>query len=301
MRLLAIRVKLALALIAVLAITSGSAAFTPQTLSGSPAELVRRTMENEVKSNGGSARSMFRDHQENLYGSRIKLVVETREGTAGMLVEIDGKPLDAQQREAETERLAGLVNNPQELKRKQKNERDDTERTARMVRAFPYAFQYEFDGTEMGKPGLGKAGSELVRLKFRPDPNYDPPTHTEQVLTGMQGYLLIDANQHRIAKIDGTLFKDVGFGWGILGHLDKGGRFVVAQGDVGNGDWEVTRMDLAFTGRVLWFKKINIKSIEVFSDFRPAPPDLSFAQGVELLKKQAEELAENRQQDGGLR
>jgi len=281
--------RLLATLIAGLAIAGGTAAFTEQMPSESPAELVRKTVENEIKSSNGADRSMFREHQESPGGSRTKLVVETREGSAGMLVAIDGKPLNSEQRQTEVEHLDGLVNNPQELKRKKKTEKDDAERTTRMVKALPDAFEYEFDGTEAGTLGMGKSGTELVRLKFRPNPKYDPPTHTEQVLTGMQGYLVIDANQHRIAKIDGTLLKEVGFGWGILGHLDKGGRFLVVQGDMGNGAWEISRMDLDFTGRVLWFKRLNIKSNEVFSDFRPAPPDLTFAQAVELLKKQAAE------------
>jgi hypothetical protein len=281
-----------MAVIAGFAIAGGSAALAQSTLPESPAQLVRETVENEIRSSTGGSRSMFCDHQETASGSHTKLVVETREGTAGMLVAIDGKPLDAQQREAEMGRLDGLVNNPQELKRKQKAEKEDAERTTRMVKAFPDAFFFEFAGTETGKDGVGKTDSQLVRLKFHPNPAYDPPTHTEQVLTGMQGYLLIDATQHRIAEIDGTLFKEVGFGWGILGHLDKGGRFLVVQGEVRSGAWEVTRMDLAFTGRALWVKKINIKMAEVFSDFKPAPADLTFAQAVELLKKQAE-MAEN--------
>ena len=280
------------AVIVGLAITGASAAFAQR--AESPGELVRRTVENEIKTNDGNERSMFRDHQETLFGSRTKLVVETGEGTAGMLVAIDGKPLNPQQRQAEMARLAGLVNNPQELKRKQKAERDDAERTMRIVKALPDAFQYEFDGTQEGTASTGRAGDELVRLRFRPNPKYDPPGRTEQVLTGMQGIVLIDANQHRIAEIDGALFKEVGFGWGILGHLDKGGHFFVTQCDPGDANWNISRMDLSFTGRVLWFKRINIKSNEVFSDFRPAPPDLTFAQAVELLKKQAQELAENR-------
>jgi len=293
------RTQLLMALIAGWAMAGGTAAFTEQAVSDSAVELVRKTVEHEIKSNNGNARLMFRDHQETAYDSRTKLIVETREGTAGMLVAINGKAMNAPQRQAEMQRLDGLVNNPQELKKKQRAEREDAERTTRMVSALPDAFQYEFDGTEKGKAGLGKVGSELVRLKFHPNPKYDPPTRTEQVLAGMQGYLLIDADQHRIAEIDGTLFKEVGFGWGILGHLDKGGHFLVVQGDVGNGDWEMTRMDLDFTGRALFFKRINIKSNEVFSDFRPAPSDLTFAQAVEFLKKQAAELAENPTQEGG--
>jgi hypothetical protein len=56
-------------------------------------------------------------------------------------------------------------------------------------------------------------------------------------------------------------------------------------------------MSLAFTGRVLLFKHLDFKSNEVLSDFRPVPHGLSFAQGVELLKKQEATLAENHRVD----
>jgi hypothetical protein len=39
-------------------------------------------------------------------------------------------------------------------------------------------------------------------------------------------------------------------------------------------------------------KRIDIKSTETFRDFHPVPKDLTFAQGVELLKKQESMLAE---------
>lgn len=266
--------------------------------SQAPVELVRQTVQNELNSNNRGVKFRFKDHKETVYDSQTKMVIETRQATAGILVAINGQPLTAQQRADETARLDNLVNNPEELRKKQKAEREDADRTNRIMRALPDAFIYEHDGTATGKSGLGNPGDELVRLKFRPNPNYVPPTHAEQVLTGMQGFVLIDAKAHRIAQIDGTLIKDVGFGWGILGRLDKGGRFVVVQGAVAPGDWEVTRMDLDFKGKELLFKKINIKSNEVFSDFQPVPSDLNFAQAVEMLKKECAEWAENRQQNG---
>jgi hypothetical protein len=257
---------------------------------------VRQTVENEIRSNNGGAKYMFKEHQETPHGSRTKLVVETTEGAAGMLVAANGKPLTPAERQAEEARLDGLAHNPAELKKRQKSDREDTEHTTRIMKALPDAFLYQPDGTETGSEGIGNPGDELVRLKFRPNPSYNPPSHTEQVLTGMRGYILIDANKRRIAKIDGTLFKDVEFGWGILGRLDKGGRFLVQQGTVKDNDWEVTCMDLSFTGKVLLFKKLVIKSKESFSGFQPAPSNLTFAQGVELLKKQRAELAANHQQ-----
>jgi hypothetical protein len=258
-----------------------------------PADLVRKTVQNEVKaSDGESVRHMFLSRKETGHGSQTKLYCETRDAMAGMAIANDDKPLTPEQRQAEEARLRDLAGSPEELRKKRQREKDDAERIGRIVRAMPDAFLYEYAGTEPGRDGLGKPGSELVRLKFRPNPNYTPPTHTEQVLVGMQGELLIDAHTDRIARIDGTLFKEVGFGWGILGHLDKGGRFLVEQADVGDGSWDVHRMSLAFTGKILLFKRIDIKSTETFRDFHPVPKDLTFAQGVELLKKQESMLAE---------
>ncbi len=115
----------------------------------------------------------------------------------------------------------------------------------------------------------------------------------EEVLTGMQGYVLVDAVCNRLASIDGTLFKEVGFGWGILGHLDRGGRFKVQQQEVGDNLWEISNMSMSFTGKILLVKHLSIISTEVFTDFKQVPSDLTFAQAVELLKREESSVAEN--------
>jgi len=254
----------------------------------SPVELVREAVHNEVASNGSSGRHfMFKDARKTAHLNQVKLVVETQDATAGMLIANDGRPLSPEERKQEEARLANYVQNPQELSKKRKQEKEDADHTMRILKALPDAFLYEPDGKEQGTAVVGHPGDELVRLKFRPNPNYDPPTRTEQVLTGMQGHVLIDATEKRLAEINATLVKEVGFGWGILGHLDRGGRFLVEQADVGERNWEITRMELSLTGKILLFKKLSIQSSDTFSDFHPVPSDLTFAQGVELLKKEA--------------
>ena len=256
------------------------------------AEIVRRAVHNEIASNQSSGMHFrFKDEKRTPQLSQTKLIVETRDATAGLLVMQNGQPLTPKQRHEEEARLANYAQSPQELRKKKRDEKEDAEHTERILRALPDAFLYQRAGTEPGRPGLGAPGDELVRLNFRPNPDYNPPSHVEQVLTGMSGNLLIDITQNRIAEINGTLTKEVGFGWGILGHLDQGGRFLVQQADVGEHQWEVTRMQLSFTGKVLFVKKISIHSNDTFSDFHPVPGNLTFAQGVELLKKEAAEDA----------
>lgn len=257
-----------------------------QSPSLAPLDLVRKTVANEVSSASGFVNFMFRSRKETPRGSQTKLFVETEQATAAILIAVNDQPLNQDQRRAEESRLHRLANNPEELKKKQRQEKEDAERITRIVRAMPSAFFYEYDGSEPSRVGVGKPGDQLIRLKFRPNPKYAPPSRVEQVLTGMEGSILIDADYNRIASIDGTLFKDVGFGWGILGHLDKGGRFQVEQAAVSNSFWEVTRMHLSFTGKILLFKNLVIKSDETFSNFRRIPTKLTFAQGVELLEQE---------------
>jgi hypothetical protein len=273
-------------------------AFCAQQPVESPAELVRQTVRREIAASNGGTTVMFTDHKETPHGSQTKLLVQTHEGIVGMVVATNDSLLSPEQRLAEYARLKRLAGNSEELRKKQKTEKEDAERVTRIMKALPDAFLYEADGTEAGTPEIGGVGKELTRLKFRPNPAYSPPSRVEQVRTGMRGLLLIDAMQHRIAKIDGTLNRDVTFGWGFLGHLDRGGHFLVEQAEVMKEDWEATRMDLSFTGKVLLFKGLSIKSNETFSDFQPAPSSLSFAQGVELLKQKSAEFVEKRQTSG---
>ena len=268
---------------------SAQEAGTPQI---SADDLVRETVANEIAANNNPAvKHMFHSRKQTPRGTQTHLYVETNDAMAGMLIAQNDQPLSPEQQKAENDHLAWLVNNPEQLRKKRAREKDDADRTLRMVKALPNAFRYEYDGTEVGVANTGKVGDKLVRLKFTPNPGYSPPSHEEQVFAGMEGYLLIDVSEKRIAKIDGTLFRQVSFGWGIIGHLDKGGYFRVQQADVGQGAWEITAMALKMTGKILMFKSISVNSDEVLSDFQPVPDNLPFAKGVELLKAEREKLS----------
>ena len=275
---------------------TASFAGQPETISSyhDPADLVRKAAQNEVKAaNDDSAHFLFRGTKTTPQGSTTRLYIETKEATAGLVVAYNGKPLTGQQRHEEEARVERFLKNPEELRRKREQEHQNAERTLRIIRAMPDAFLFQYAGGESGSEGVGRAGGSLIKLKFRPNPHYQPPSRVEEVLTGMEGYVLIDDTHYRIASIDGTLFKEVGFGWGILGHLDRGGRFMVQQQDVGDNLWEISRMTLSFTGKIMLFKNLSISSAEVFSGFKKVPSDLTFAQAVEILKKEESTVADN--------
>lgn len=153
-----------------------------------------------------------------------------------------------------------------------------------MLRVLPQAFLYE----EIGREG------DLIRFHFHPNPHFDPPSREASVYKGMEGTLTVDGRQKRLVKIDGHLFQDVTFGWGILGRLDKGGTFFVQQRQIEGPRWEVVTMDVNMNGKALFFKTISMHEKEVSSDFHRVPENLSFKQAVDILEKGPAQIAENK-------
>ena len=133
-----------------------------------PGELVRRAVENEIKSNDQGPKYMCRQRKETPAGSQTKLMVETRDAMVGMVVAYNDQPLNQQQRRDEYGRIERFVNQPAELERKRKQEKESAERVNLILKALPDAFLYEYDGTETGRPGVGKSGDAALAAQVPP-------------------------------------------------------------------------------------------------------------------------------------
>ncbi len=244
-----------------------------------PAELVRTAIQNEMKDDSHLHLFSWKEHDISRdKGDRIQYVVNTPEGSLSRVVLINGKPLTPEQRKAEDERARKLLD-PSQMRRKHKEQMEDDERTRKMLGAIPDAFDFAYLGNS-----VAPNGHKLVRLKFTPRPGYNPPSREIAVFTGMQGELVVDETAQRLAKIDGTLFKDVDFGWGILGRLYKGGRFYVEESEITPSHWDTTKMILHFDGKVLLFKPLHIDDNQIDWDFQPVPP-MSVEQALNFLSR----------------
>jgi hypothetical protein len=277
----------AAALVALTACAWASQETPKPDLLANPVELVRKAVANENSSANDNRHYMFRLTKRKPDHTETREMIETDQGTIGRLLLWNGKPLTPEQREKEDKRLQRLVSDPQQLAQKQKSQKEDDRRTRNMVAALPDAFIYEYAGTQRQEPW-----GELVILKFKPNPKFDPPLRETMVYRGMEGTMAIAVPAYHIAKIEARLFRDVNFGWGILGHLDQGGQFVVEQKPVENNHWEPSHMVLNFTGKALLVKTIRINEDETTTDYRPVP-NMTVTQAVDLLKKRDGEIAQN--------
>jgi len=246
-------------------------------------ELVHKVVANELlQEDIDRSHYMFKLRKVTPKGTRVQEVVQTDQGSIARTLQIDGHAPSDEQRQAEEEKIQKLLRDPDEQKKRLKREKEDESRAQVMIKALPNAFFYQTIGRE----------GNTVKLRFRPDPSYQPQSHEESVYAGMAGELWLNVAQERLQKIDAHLFHDVDFGWGILGRLYKGGGFMVQQEQVDGNHWDATAVKLDLTGKAMMFKSLVYKEEEYESDFRRLPDHVSLAQGVELLKKGAPELAQ---------
>jgi hypothetical protein len=176
-----------------------------------------------------------------------------------------------------------LVSHPDEQRKLQQASKKKAEQGARLFNILPDVFVF----------GYASRQGDLVTLTFRPNPNFQPPSIEARVFHGMRGEMTVDAKQERLAALNGHLMEDVKFGGGLLGHLEKGGRFEVSQTEVTPGHWEMTVLAVDMRGKALLFKTICVQETESHSDFHRAPDDLTLAEAAAMLYGQVVE-ADNR-------
>lgn len=255
-----------------------------------PVDLVRKATQNEIAHSGATKPPyfMYRDNTQYKDHSITTTNIETGEGGLSRTIAKNGKPLTPDEQAQADDKLKKFAYDSDARRKKRQANRDDDQRAATLMRSLPDAFTYTTEGVSEGPNG-----HKMVRLKFVAKPDWSAPTRETRVLEGMQGDMVVDETASRIAEINGTLFKDVDFGWGILGRLDKGGRFIIKQQEVGEGKWEQTEETLQFNGKILMMKSLTIWSTETMTDFRPIPTNVTTAQALQLLQKSDEVVAAN--------
>jgi hypothetical protein len=253
------------------------------TLGMSANELARKVVANELKfQNEDHDLWMYRLEKEESGRKQVHEILETKNGSLSRFLSVDGRPLDAKQQQKENQRLQRLVSHPDEQRKLQQASNKKAEQGMRLFNMLPDIFVFAYAGRQ----------GNLLTLTFRPNPNFQPPSIEARVLHSMQGEMTVETKQERLAAMNGRLVEDVKFGGGLLGHLEKGGKFEVRQAEVALGHWEMIVLVVDMKGKALLFKTIGVQEAETHSDFHLVP-DLTLAEAEDILNKQIV-LADNR-------
>jgi hypothetical protein len=239
--------------------------------------LLDRALANELNAAQDQSHPMrYRFRKTSPRLTSTKEILETRDGDVARMIAIGDKPLSATAEANEQMRLNALLGDPAKQRRRKQAEDDDAGRALKVLRALPGAFVYQDAG-----PGEGPTG-KVEKFTFRPNPAFSPPDLETQVLPAMTGEIWIDPVQLRVARLEGHLEKDVDFGWGILGRLNKGGWIAIEQADVGAGQWRTVRFEMHMSGRVV-FKPRVFDTKEEQTNYALLPAGMSYQKAIETL------------------
>jgi len=247
-------------------------------------ELAGRVVTNELKFQAEDhGHWMYRLQKEESGKKQVLQILETSSGSLSRLISVGGRPLDPKQQQKEYLRMQRLVSHPDEQRNLKQASKKKAEQGARLFMILPDVFVFSYAGRQ----------ADLVTLTFRPNPNFQPPSLEARVFHDMQGEMTVDIKQERLAALSGHLMEDVKFGGGLLGHLDKGGKFEVRQTEVAPGEWEMNILCVDMKGKALLFKTVSVQQTETHSDFNRVPDDLTLTEAAGILYKQTV-VADNR-------
>ncbi|MGA7925519.1 MAG: hypothetical protein WCA20_05940 [Candidatus Sulfotelmatobacter sp.] len=246
-------------------------------------DLAARVITNELNFQDDHTNWMYRLEKEQYGKKLIEEIVETKEGSLSRLVSINDRPLTAKQQLEEDQRVRMLITSRSAQQKLGRALDAETLQGRRLFKMLPDAFVFSYAGGD----------GNLVKLSFRPNPSFHPPSMEARVFHDMEGEMWVDCKQERLAGFDGHLTQTVKFGFGLLGHLDKGGHFEVRQAEVVFGHWDMTALSLEMTGKALLFATIGVQKRENHRDFHRVADDLTLTEAAEMLNKQLV-VADNR-------
>jgi hypothetical protein len=250
----------------------------PQSVPNSPVsanDLVRRVVSNELTFQNDHTNWMYRLEKEQYGKKQVAEIVETKAGSLSRLLSVNGLPLTPKEQMEEDERGRELMNSRTAQQKLRRSLDAETLQGRRLFKMLPDAFVFSYAGS----------GGNMVKLSFRPNPSFHAPSLEARVFHDMEGEMWIDRKQERLAGFDGHLTQAVKFGFGVLGHLDKGGHFEVRQAEVVPGHWDMTTLNLEMTGKALLFASIGVQKKENHQDFHRVPDDLTLTQAADILNR----------------
>jgi hypothetical protein len=253
-------------------------------ISADPVVLVRETVDREIRSaRDFSFPYRYVLRKETNSGISVRQMLETADGMIlARTITWNGKPQKQEDQVKEDQRLDQIATDSEERAKKLEEQRQDSGRAMKLLAALPSSSIFTWDGKEVVN------GRETVRLAFKPNPDFSPDAKETYLLKAAEGKIWIDAASKRLVRISGATTDSVNIGWGLLGHIDKGGSFFMEQaivpGGESRGEFRIREMRIDAKGKALLFKTIRIKQHQSAYDFVPVQP-MTVAAAVQTLKQ----------------
>jgi len=152
----------------------------------------------------------------------------------------------------------------------------------RAVESFREAYEIRWLGTERLENFSGP--EPLVKLLLDPKSGSSPGSIATELLAASRITMWVVPGTGGVVQLDAELIRDLSFGGGLLGKIDKGGRVHIEQTEVAPGIWLPRVIASNVRGRKFIFHEESIRTVRTRDHLRVGPP-------AELLPRVRRELS----------
>ncbi len=204
--------------------------------------------------------------------SVVQWVAQTHSGDVIRVMMKNGRPVS---KADQHHKVQSFIEDESAQKQQREDAKKDDGQARSMLKLLPVAFNWK----------ISSQNRNSTTLAFSPKSSFDPPTREARVFASMQGFLVVAKDGDRILEFKGHLIRDVDFGGGILGKLDKGGTFRIVRTPIGSGVWDITQTHIHIQGHALIFKSISEEEDDTRSSFTREPDSVTLQQAAAAVLK----------------
>ena len=131
-----------------------------------------------------------------------------------------------------------------------------------LIQEFPEALEYRLIGEEM------MAGRKSWVLTCQPRAGYKAKSMRSRFFEKVRGKVWVDQAEKDLVRVDAEVFDTISVGFGLLGRVGKGTRFILNRGRVTEGHFFTESSQVNFTAKVLVFKTLISEIKTQFFNFK---------------------------------
>lgn len=187
------------------------------------------------------------------------------------LVEIDGTPLptaDLERRDNEhRQHVLAMIeqekNETPELKaRRLKQEEKDQREQRDLIDDALAVFEVKLTGREL------LDGHHVIGGVMTPRPDAKTKTDEGKWMKKFKGRAWVADDTYQVVKVEMEAIDDINIGWGLLGRVHKGSKFIFTRTKVNDEVWLPVEAKFEASGRTLLFRKFQVFTVTSYSDYK---------------------------------
>jgi hypothetical protein len=206
-------------------------------------------------------------------------VVPTGTGTLKLLLKDNGKTTDAAAYRADLRAWERTLEQAVQPDADMKFLLAKAERKRKDRAALVDAVRQAYRATWLGRETINRR--VLAKIALEPNPQYQPPSSTAEILTHMSATLWIDEKSGQLARAEANVIRDIYVGLGVLGKVNRGGHFTLEQQEVAPNVWLPVHLEYTVTGRKLFFSFTSNQVYETSAYRDLGPP----SRAIEVARK----------------